>query len=69
MIRPANSTELAQELHQWHDGQTDPIYQVGSLWAQDEEAPAHLIKDAIHNLESEENSEAHELAEQLNKLI
>jgi hypothetical protein len=44
--------KLGVELHNWHSGQDDPIYQVGSLIFARKPVPNDLVDDAIGSLES-----------------
>lgn len=44
--------ELGAQLHQYHIGMGDPIYQVGSLAYARKPVPADLLESAVDNLES-----------------
>jgi hypothetical protein len=43
---------LGVALHQWHSGQDDPIYALGSLIYAGQPVPAELVEDTIGRLES-----------------
>jgi len=44
------SRELALAMLDWHGGQNDPIYAVGSSWLAGRSVPSNLVEDAISNL-------------------
>lgn len=56
-------TELAELMLQWHGGQNDPVYAVGSFYCSDERYPdLEVFDSAVSNLESDLSQQERMLA-------
>lgn len=58
-----NREELGARLLQWHGGQNDPVYAVGSFYLDGNRYPEKsIVDDAIHNLDSDLDKQKRMLA-------
>lgn len=60
---------LGLQLGDWHDGQTDPVYAVGSCFRAGRPSRRSDVEAASRNLRKERNAECDELAAQLDRLL
>ena len=70
-IPVAGTPALGAKLHQWHGGQGDPLYAVGSCWYAGTTAPLGLVRDAAFNLhrDAAKGARCKTLARTLDRMI
>lgn len=62
------SKKIGEELHQWHASQSDPVYQVGSMFIAGKKASSKACMEAAKILKAIQDPEAKKLGERLHKL-